>query len=281
MRKIKDLYRFLSPRFQNIFLEYKVRMVPRYGHGKGPHEKLYGIINENRSRYLSFLEEFLAYSESFRKIPVQQKSHTEPFYDNGFLPALDMLALYGMIRHFKPRKYVEIGSGNSTKIAALAVKEAAIETKIISIDPVPRAEIDILATEIIRKAFEDTDPALLHDLEPGDILFVDNSHRILPNSDATAFFLDVLPFLKKGVILHIHDVYLPYDYPLFMTSRSYSEQYALAAYILANPKKYACILPNYFISMDKELFSLILPVWDHEGLQRIEKHGGSFWMEIS
>src|SRR5690606_10841167 len=111
--------------------------------------------------------------------------------------------------------------------------------------------------------------------------FIDNSHRVFPNSDAMICFLEILPRLKKGVIVHIHDVYLPYDYPQFMCDRFYNEQYLLAAFILANPEKYKTVLPNFFISEDSELAGIIAPIWEHSNLKGVEKHGGSFWLQIN
>lgn len=95
------------------------------------------------------------------------------------------------------------------------------------------------------------------------------------------FFLEILPRLKEGVIVHIHDIYLPYDYPQFMCDRAYSEQYGLAMYLLANPKKYQPICPNFFMSEDKELSDMLKPVWDHKNLKGVEQHGGSFWLSIA
>ena len=94
------------------------------------------------------------------------------------------------------------------------------------------------------------------------------------------FFLEVLPKLSKGVIVHIHDIYLPYDYPQFMCERFYSEQYGLAIFLLANSNRYKPILPNYFISKDNELSSIIEPIWHHTNLNNVEQHGGSFWLKI-
>jgi len=145
----------------------------------------------------------------------------------------------------------------------------------------PRAEIDNLADKIYRKPFEDIDFDIVEMLDAGDILFIDNSHRILPNSDAMVFFLEILPRLKKGVIVHIHDIYLPYDYPQFMCDRFYSEQYGLAMYLLANPVKYQTLFPNYFVSEDKELSTLLSPIWEHPNLKGVERHGGSFWLRIA
>jgi len=205
---------------------------------------------------------------------------SKPAWNNGYLPGLDIVGIYTLLTEFKPKKYIEIGSGNSTKVAFKAKTEQNLDTEIISIDPMPRAEIDHLANRVIREQFEDIDFDIVDELNENDILFVDNSHRILPNSDSMVFFLEVLPRLKKGVIVHLHDIYLPYDYPQFMCDRFYSEQYGLAMYLLANPKKYETILPNYFIYKDKELSQLISPIWQHDNLQNVEKHGGSYWLKI-
>ncbi|MDD3702048.1 MAG: class I SAM-dependent methyltransferase [Bacteroidales bacterium] len=279
----KQLYRFLNPKFQNLFLEYKVDFKPRYGHGKPPHTELYEIINANRVYFKALRRSALKYKENIWLIQdnKKEKDRTKPVWNNGFLPGLDMVGIYTMITEYRPKKYIEIGSGNSTKVVYKAKTEQNLDIDIISIDPMPRANIDMLADKVIRKPFESIDFSVLDELNENDVLFIDNSHRILPNSDSMVFFLEVLPRLKKGVIVHLHDIYLPYDYPQFMCDRFYSEQYGLAMYLLANPKKYCTLLPNYFISEDKELSELISPVWEHENLRGVETHGGSFWLKIN
>lgn len=280
---IKQIFKFLSPKFQNLFLEYRVQLKPRYGHGKPAHSELYGIINSNRENYRNLLFKALEFKESIWEIKdsKHEEDSSKPIWNNGFLPGLDIIGIYTLIAEFKPRKYIEIGSGNSTKVAFKVKTERNLTTEIISIDPMPRAEIDNLANKIIRQPFEDIDFNLIYELEENDILFVDNSHRILPNSDSMVFYLEILPRLKKGVIVHIHDIYLPYDYPQFMCDRFYSEQYGLAINLLANPKKYETILPNYFIYEDKELSEVISSIWNHKNLENVERHGGSFWLRIN
>ena len=279
---IKNLYKFLSSKYQTLFLEYKVDFKPRYGHGNKPHGALYKIINENRNAYCEIIDKALSYSNEIWKIKTSEneKNPIKPCWNNNFLPGLDIISIYTMLSTYKPNKYIEIGSGNSTKVAYKAKNEQGLSTKIISIDPQPRAEIDSLADTVVRKPFESIDFDIVDELEENDILFVDNSHRILPNSDAMVFFMEILPRLKKGVIVHIHDIYLPYDYPQFMCDRFYSEQYGLAMYILANPSKYITIMPNYFIHEDKELSQRIAPIWRHKNLKNVEKHGGSYWIKI-
>lgn len=186
------------------------------------------------------------------------------------------------MNHFKPKNYIEIGSGNSTKVARKSITENKLDTKIISIDPFPRANIDHLADQVIRKPLEDVQDLnfIIDTLQENDILFIDNSHRCFPNSDVTVCFLELLPYLKKGVIVHVHDIYIPYDYPQFMCDRFYSEQYVLAAFILANPDKYKTIFPAYYISEEKELAMKIEAIWNSENTRGVEKHGGSYWMRV-
>jgi len=280
---IKPVYRFLSGKFQNVFLDYKVDFKPRFGHGKPPHAGLYNIINENRADYQNTLNSFLEYKNVFKTIKSADKETDDnlPTWNNQFLPGLDIISIYGIISNNNPKQYIEIGSGNSTKVVRKAINDGKLQTKITSIDPYPRANIDHLADMVIRQPIENlTDYSAIENLEAGDVLFIDNSHRCLPNSDVTVCFLELLPKLKSGVIVHIHDIYLPYDYPQFMCDRAYSEQYVLAAFILANPNKYKTILPNYFIYEDKELNKILNPVWKLENLKGVEQHGGSYWLQI-
>jgi hypothetical protein len=282
MKKAKELYKFISTKYQTLHLEYKVNMVPRYGHGLPAHTGLDKIITENEVEYQHLLNAFKVYFGRLQEIPTESTDASLPHWNNQFLPGLDIIALYGMLAEKRPNVYIEIGSGNSTKVVRKAIQDQELSTKLMSVDPFPRAEIDHLADEVHRVPVENiTDLQLIVDrLEENDILFIDNSHRVFPNSDATVCFLEILPNLKKGVIVHIHDIYLPFDYPQFMCDRFYNEQYVLAAFILANPKKYTPILPNYYISEKEHLASIICEFWNHQNTENVERHGGSFWLQI-
>lgn len=280
---IKDIYRFLNPKHQKLFLEYKVDFKPRYGHGKPAHPELFKIIESGREKYREIISRILPLKEKIWEIK-DSKSESgipEPSWNNGYLPGLDIVSLYSVISIFKPSKYIEIGSGNSTKVAYKAKRDCCPDMEIISIDPLPRTDIEGLISNMINEPLEKASLNLPDLLSENDILSIDGSHRLFPNSDSMVFFLEVLPNLRKGVIVHIHDIYLPYDYPQFMCDRYYSEQYCLAIYLLANPKRFEIILPNYFISQDNELSERISPVWNHKNLENAERHGGSFWMKIA
>jgi hypothetical protein len=196
------------------------------------------------------------------------------------MPALDKVALYGYIATRKPKCYLEVGSGNSTKIARRAITDHKLDTRIVSIDPCPRVEIDDICDMIIRQPLEDIVLDVFDELDADDILYVDNSHRAFMNSDVTTFFLDVLPRLRPGVLVEIHDITLPFDYPEAWLGRHYSEQYLLAAWLLGGGNRFAVSLPNTFISRDEELNRVLLPLWEREEMSMVERHGCSFWLEM-
>ncbi len=281
---IKRLAKLVLPKYQKLILEYKVDMKPRYGHGKQPNEYLYQLINAQRSEFEKHAHLMLALKDVFANIKLSkdETNDNEPAWNNGFFPGLDIVALYTFLKTYDPANFIEIGSGNSTKVARKAIEDYKLHTKITSIDPFPRANIDHLADEVIRMPLEDVDnyAFITNHLAENDILFIDNSHRVLPNSDVTVCFLELLPQLKPGVIVHIHDIYLPYDYPQDMCDRFYSEQYMLATLLLSNPKRYQVMFPCYFASEDEALASLLEPLWQSENTSKVEKHGGSFWFRV-
>jgi len=281
---IKGLYRFLSPDWQTLHMDYRVNLRPRYGRENTllRHDRLLKLINANRELYKKYLNDALDQAAVFTamKNTDEHPESYEPYFNNGFLPGLDIIGLYTLISEFRPDRYVEVGSGNSTKVACKAIRENGLNTVITSIDPKPRSEMDNLAQKVIREPFENIELSFITNLKKDDILFIDNSHRILPNSDSMVFFLEVLPNLAEGVIVQIHDIYLPYDYPQFMCDRFYSEQYGLAIALLSNPDKFEILFPAYFISQERELRGILDPVWNHPSLAGVESHGGSFWFRI-
>jgi Methyltransferase domain len=281
---LKSIVKAIHPKYQNVTLEYKVNMRPRWGHGQNANTHLLAAIEKNKELYASYLTEFLTHKEVFHQIKLNKDEADENQigWNNEFLPGLDIVSIYGMLAKYNPKKYIEIGSGHSTKVVRKAIFENDLQTKTTSIDPFPRANIDHLADNVVRLPIENMeDYSEIESLEENDILFIDNSHRCFPNSDVTVCFLELLPLLKKGVIVHVHDIYLPYDYPQFMCDRAYSEQYVLGAFILANPDKFKTICPNFYISEDAELSKILAPIWEHENLKTVERHGGSYWLQIS
>lgn len=248
-----------------------------------PHRRLHDLLDREREVYRSNLQSFLPLMDRLVTIPERRTAATppaEPCWINGWMPALDGVALYGLLATRNPKLYMEVGSGNSTKFARRAIQDHRLDTKIVSIDPQPRAEIDGLCDEVVRTPVEEVGLELFDRLAPNDILYVDNSHRVFMNSDATTIFLDVLPRLKAGVWVEIHDVTLPYDYPAAWVDRHYSEQYLLAAYILAEGTRFDVVLPNAFVARDAELARVLAPLWERSEMKNVATHGVSFWLTM-
>ncbi|GIH25182.1 hypothetical protein Aph01nite_34920 [Acrocarpospora phusangensis] len=263
-----------------IFIDHPVHPEPRYGHGKPDHPELLALVERNRSRYADHLTGFLDLADSLAEIPVRDRpAGTTPYWDNGWLPPLDALGLYGLLARTDPRRYVEIGSGNSTKFARRAIQDHGLRTHITSIDPAPRAHIDALCDVTVRSPLEHADLGIFADLEPGDIVFLDGSHRVLMGSDVTVFFFEVLPLLPPGVLVHLHDIMLPSDYPPEWRWRHYSEQYLLAAFLLGDRTRYDVELPNAFIHGDPELSALVRPLWERLSLAQTY-FPASFWFRL-
>lgn len=269
-----------------IMLEYEFNPSPRYGHGKSAHAALYQIVENKRAAFEHYLRDFASFQEDFVDIPLgeNQEAPEQPYWDNGFFPGVDAVSLHCMLCIERPRTFCEIGSGHSTRFARHAIQLRNLPTQIISIDPYPRVEVDAICDTVIRQPVEDVAPEYFDCLEGGDVLFIDSSHHSFTNSDVTAFYLDILPRLKSGVVIHIHDVFFPYDYPPEWSDGLYNEQYLLACVLLARNPSYEIELANTFITYDPQLNSLMSQVFDHPDMTDaaqygwITQTGWSFWM---
>jgi predicted O-methyltransferase YrrM len=190
-------------------------------------------------KYLTFLQETcLPYREAYSKFPLSPNGDQSAFYlDNGYFRSVDAEVLYSVIRHRKPKRIIEVGSGFSTRLIASAIKDGALTSKLTSIDPSPRVEVAGHVTEHIRSTVEELDPAVMVEaLGPGDLLFIDSSHRIITGGDVPYLFLEVLPRLRQGVLIHVHDIFMPLDYPeeAVLPGWNWSEQYLVHAFLSFN-----------------------------------------------
>lgn len=266
----------------HITLDYPIAPTSRWGYGRPPHQRLLGILNRGRERYRQHLRDIVALAPRLRALPIvpSEDDPLAPAWLNPWFSGLDMAALYTVVSQHRPSRYVEIGSGWSTKIARRAARDAGAPLHITSIDPQPRAEIDRLCDVVLRQPAEDVDSSMTAALEAGDILFLDSSHRAFTNSDCVIFFLEILPELKPGVWVHLHDIFLPLDYPPEWSDRFYSEQYLLGAFLLAEGRRVRVELPNMFVSEDQDLRDELRALWTPE-LAGVQRHGGSFWLRTT
>ncbi len=189
----------------------------------------------------------------------------------------DVLVAYCMVRHFQPRRIIEVGSGFSS----LVLGQAAAKNKnssLICIDPFPGALLrngSIPALDsLMETKVQDLDVVFFSQLGPGDILFIDSSHTVKIGGDVNYLFLEVLPRLNPGVIVHVHDIFLPFDYRrhwVLNEFRFWTEQYLLQAFLTFN-SEFEVLLANYYLSRyHKEHLRAAFP--DLPGWI-----GGSFWM---
>lgn len=311
------VYARMKPKITQINLEYPLSPSPRYELGRNAHPGLLELLERHRKRYEEVIHAFRQFVEPLSRLsrlppsisllpqdlrqlpqryaeaiegdreaqewllPIAEEVARErsPCWLNGSIPGLDGFALYAFVALNKPRHYIEIGSGTSTKFAYRAAADHGLTTRISSIDPDPRGEVDELCDTIIRAPLEETDLAIFDCLNVGDILFFDGTHRCSANSDVTVFFLEVLPRLKPGVLVGIHDIFLPYDYPTAWLTKAYSEQYLLAAFLLAGTNIFTIEFPALFVSLDANLSQRMDLLWQLIP-NVVEKHGGAFWIKI-
>jgi hypothetical protein len=245
-------------------------------------------IDMNDSGQLDLLRNhFPKFRDEYEQIPIKPTGEGDGFYlNNRLFGGADALVAYCMVRHFQPRSIIEIGSGLSSLLLAQATLRND-SSALICIEPFPR--------EFVRKGFpglqsliekkvQDVDLEFFSQLESRDLLFIDSSHTVKIGGDVNYLFLEVLARLKPGVIVHVHDIFLPFEYRrewVMGEFRFWTEQYLLQAFLSFN-SEFEVVMANRYLThryMDDlkiafpnleqlKAASANAPRWD----------GGSFWM---
>ena len=201
--------------------------------------------------------------------------------DNGSFESGDAECWYQIIRANKPKRIIEIGSGNSTLMAIKAIKKNQSEQlnytcEHICIEPYEMPWLEQMDITIIREKVEEMDLSFFSQLKENDILFIDSSHVIRPQGDVLFEYLELLPSLNKGVIVHIHDIFSPRNYPkswLQDDIRFWNEQYLVEAF-LSNNDSWEIIaslnfLHHNYYNLLKEVAPFLTP----------EREPGSFYIK--
>jgi len=270
----------LKSRNQLVELDFPVHPKVRHGYGQPSDARIEARLAARKHHYAALMKSMLPLVQPMLTIPPHEVANkAEPNWINLALPALDAIALYGMIAVRRPARFIQIGSGFSTKFARRAIVDHSLNTRIISIDPQPRAEIDKLCDEVVRLPLEEADLAIFESLSANDLVFFDGSHRSFQNSDVTVFFTEVLPRLPSGLMFGIHDVYLPDDYPAGWADWFFNEQYLLSCWLLAG-ERLQVDFPAHFIGSDADLYSIFSPLWDHPALAGAYHRGGCFFATL-
>jgi len=244
-------------------------------------------IDFNDQEQLEILNSF-DYNEELLNIsqfPHQKKHKHEYCYTVGPFLSGDAEFLYNIIRQFKPSNLIEIGSGHSTLMAKSAIdfnmaNEINYACNHTCIEPYENNWLEELDIEIIRQKVEDVDLSFFRQLKRNDILFIDSSHMIRPQGDVLFEFLELLPSLNSGVIIHIHDIFTPKDYlnEWITASCFWNEQYLLEAFLTNNNDFRIIGATNYLMHNYYNEFSAKCPVLKQQKEKGINREPGSFWI---
>jgi Methyltransferase domain len=201
-------------------------------------------VDTNEQFQIELLSKFhSAFSSEYDRFPASSSDPLQFHFSQTIFPAVDAEILYCMIRHFKPRRMIEVGSGMSTLLAAEAIRKnekAGYPCSFTAIEPHPREflrrGVPGLA-ELLEAKVQSVPIERFCTLEANDILFIDSSHVVKIGGDVVYEFLELLPRLKPGVIVHCHDIFLPAEYPkswVLEDRRFWNEQYLLQAFLAFN-----------------------------------------------
>jgi hypothetical protein len=253
---------------------------PETASGTDFNRELYPLhdLKFSESASLKFLKTIAEYSEELaREFPAAAPAESGFYWDNPFFVGLDAAALYTMVRTVRPQQIVEIGSGFSTHISVRALERNG-RGELTCVEPIPTAKLLELSDriQIVQSGVQKTPTELFASLAPGDILFIDSSHVSCLGSDVNFEIFEILPNLPAGVIVHFHDVFLPFEYPReWVVNRrwNWNEQYLLYAFLRMN-ESYEIWMPNsYIVRRHAAKVSAALPFLDV-----LANPGASFWM---
>lgn len=243
-------------------------------------------IDLNIAEQLQLLERF-HFNQELEQIPLEQPPQNDFsrfYFHNRSFESGDAEYLYNIIRLFKPARIIEIGSGFSTLLASEAIQrtmqdDPAYTCQHSCIEPYENAWLEQANRRVIRQVVEHVDKDLFRTLGENDILFIDSSHMIRPQGDVLCEFLEILPLLNPGVLVHVHDIFTPKDYPdrwikdqvLF-----WNEQYLLEGFLSFNHDFKVIGALNHLANHYQQQLASKCPIYARESSVR---QPGSFWMQ--
>lgn len=241
--------------------------------------KKIGGVEINEESQQQMFSSYLESIESFYKI-IHEKETLRYFTPNGFFEFFDAATLYSIIKNFKPKRIIEVGSGFSSSVMLDTREKLNLNMELTFIEPFPD-RLNSLLTEkdkenstIIVSKVQDVHVDIFRNLEAGDILFIDSSHVSKIGSDVNYLIFEVLPELNEGVIIHFHDIFYPFEYPKEWLDKGYywNEAYILRSFLQYN-KSFSIMYWNDFI-YQKQQNDL-----NHEYLSMAGSFGGGLWLK--
>lgn len=242
-------------------------------------------IDVNEERQINLLSEFCSqFKNEYDDFPREQTTVPyQYFVNNKSFESVDGESYYCMIRHFKPRRIIEVGSGYSTFVGTQAViknkDEYGIDCEYVAIDPYPNKTIEKGfpgLSRVVKSKVEDVDFSTFLNLGENDILFIDSSHVLAIGNDVHYLYSEVLPRLKKGVLIHVHDIFLPSNYPKNWVLEKHifwNEEYLLQAFLTFNSTFEIVLWASYLHLRFPDELGKAFSSYDSQNVLP-----GSFWM---
>jgi len=223
-------------------------------------------IDWNIEGQLEILDQ-LSFGDELADIDHDKTSHLKYYLNNGAFGPGEAEYWYGIIRLKKPKRIIEIGSGKSTLLAIRAIRanqddDPTYECEHTCIEPYAAPWLADIDVNVIREPVERIDNTIFNSLEKNDILFIDSSHIIRAQGDVVFEYLQLLPSLNTGVIVHVHDIFTPKDYPedwLIEKVSFWNEQYLLEAFLTHNSAWIVIGALNYLFHHHNKELSAKLP----------------------
>ncbi len=258
--------------------EYPLELSARWGWGEpGPLSWLEERFAAERAAYVETIESVCEMLEWALTVP-RHPAPPEPGWENDWWGTVDALVQCAELRRRDPPVYLEIGSGHSTLFARRAISDFGLRSRVVCVDPAPRADVAGVCDELIRAPLQRAVSPVLERLEAGGVVLLDGSHVALMGTDATVFLLEILPRLPAGVLVAIDDVFLPWDYPPQWRERIYGEQYLLAAFLLGGAAGFSVRFPAWWVCHRPELADRLAALWPVVE-NRFGRAGASLWLE--
>jgi predicted O-methyltransferase YrrM len=232
-------------------------------------ERQFGLLQRLASRH----------REHFRFPEARVADGPRYYRGNGFFGDGDGFLLFAMMREHEPRRVIEVGSGFSSALMLDVTESRRDQCSLTFIEPYPDRLRSLLrhgderACRIIEQRAQDVPAAVFEELAESDILFIDSSHVSKVGSDVNHLFFEVLPRLARGVLIHVHDIFWPFEYPLkwYQEGRAWNECYLLRALLIGNRELEVVLFPQYLYAVDRQRMFETSPAHG-------PNLGGSIWL---
>lgn len=233
----------------------------------------------NRAEMVSTWHKLLPFLQS-NPFSAKTQPGLRYFYDNPFYTYGDGAVLHAMLRHYRPNKIIEVGSGWSSACTLDTIEKYFDNPcSITFIEPYPDRLHELMGDTsvpctILQSGVQDIDLSVFSELDAGDLLFIDSTHILATGSDVCFELFEVLPALKPGVLIHFHDVFWPFEYPSLWAieeNRSWNELYGLLAFLMHNDAYEIVFFNDYFGQLERNLVEQTFPTF---GLA----YGGGLWL---